>query len=103
MTRIDKHIKAMLKDNADLFDSKAYIDKTLTYPEQRHEIQAKLNLMIDRPTMNKQALKGTYKAIKEQDNLSTELNKRHIQKVVRQGFKKLKTGQEITQLFNLNK
>ena len=103
MTRIKQHIQAKLKENSDLFDSKAHIDSSLTYSEQKAEIQAKLDLMIDRPTMNKQALKGTLKAIQEEDNLSIEQNKRHIQKVVRQGFKQLKTAQEITQLFNLNK
>ena len=101
MNRINRHIKAKLKENSDLFDSKAHIDKTLTYSEQKAEIQEKLNLMIDRPTREKQAIQGTLKGLQSEQEQAIKQNLKHIHKVVRQGFKQLKTGQETTHLFNI--
>ena len=94
-TQIHKHIKAMLKDDVDLFDV-SLIDKTLTYSEQ-----TKLNLMIDRPTHDKQAIQGTLKGLQAEQEQAIQQSLKHIHKVVRQGFKQLKTGQEITQLINI--
>ena len=102
MNRINRHIKAKLKENTDLFDT-AHIDKTLTYSEQKAEIQEKLSLLVDSTTREKEAIQGTLKGLQSEQEQAIKQNLKHIHKVVRQGFKQLKTGQEITQLFNLNK
>jgi len=100
MTQIEKHIKAMLKDDIDLFD-KSHIDKSLSYSEQRHEIQAKLNLIVDSTTREKEAIQGTLKGLQSEQEQAIKQNLKHIHKVVRAGFKQLKTGQETTQLINI--
>lgn len=101
MKLIERHIKAKLKENYDLFDSKAHIDSSLSYTEQQAEIQEKLNLIIDRPTQDKQAIDSTLKALQDEQEQAITQNLKHIHRIVRAGFKQLKTGQVITHLINI--
>lgn len=68
MQRIQQHIKKALKGNSDLLDSISLIDSSLTYSENKTEIQPYIDMLMDTTQKQKEALKSTKKGIIEENN-----------------------------------
>ena len=88
MKLIEKHIKRKLKDNSDLIDSQI-IDSSLSYDEQKTEIEAYLNLMLSQEEKEEEELKNrSFKSLIDEQMSRTHKIKRQIKSYSNQYGKK---------------
>ena len=68
MQRIQQHIKKVLKGDSDLMDSVSIVDNSLTYSENKAEIEPYIDMLMDTTQKQKECLKSTKKGIVEENN-----------------------------------